>query len=277
MKKEAWIALIIGVGALLLIFVYLMASGECQCPNMPARVEYITVPAPAAPALNGKRKFEENPLLKNKNFYNEKYWSYQEGRGAFGGKAEAFKFRDLIKPTDILIDYGGGGGFLLQNLVAARKILIEPNPHARKHAATKFGLEVYAAPEDIPADVYADIIISNHCLEHVPNPLEELSKLHQLLRAGGTFCVVVPVDAALGAPYRRDDINHHIYTWNGLLLGNLVADAGFEVILSEEIQYQWPPNFETVWVSLGEEGFLNAAHKYALSNNNKQVRLVAKA
>ncbi len=224
----------------------------------------------------GPSRFKENVLLKNKNFYDEKYWSYQEGMGAFGGKAEAFKFRELINTNDVLIDYGGGGGFLLNNLNAARKILIEPNPHARKNAVAKFQIEVYASPEDVPDSVSADVIITNHCLEHVPNPLEELTKLHQLLRDGGVLCIVVPVDAALGQNYNRDDINHHIYTWNALLLGNLVADAGFEVILSEEIQYQWPPNFEGLWNAHGEVGFLSAAHEYAIKNNNKQIRLIAR-
>jgi SAM-dependent methyltransferase len=222
-----------------------------------------------------KRSFKHNPLLHNKNFYDEKYWAYQEGLGEFGGKAEAFKFASLIRADDTLIDYGGGGGFLLNNLKAARKILIEPNPHARISAMKKFDLEAYASPEDVPESVTADIIISNHCLEHVPNPLEELTKLYQLLRKGGTICIVVPVDAALGAKYSKNDIDHHIYTWNALLLGNLVADAGFDVISSEEIQYKWPSDFNAVWDRLGEDGFLKAAHDNAVRNKNYQVRLVA--
>ncbi|OPZ95359.1 MAG: hypothetical protein BWY70_02019 [Bacteroidetes bacterium ADurb.Bin408] len=129
----------------------------------------------------------------------------------------------------------------------------------------------------MPDNVLADVIISNHCLEHVPNPLEELSKLRQLLKPNGILCLVVPVDAALGAAYDRNDINHHIYTWNALLLGNLVSDAGFEIVRSEEIQYQWPPNFDSLWNALGEKAFLEHAHDYAVKNNNKQVRLIATA
>ena len=276
MNKAKLVFLVLFCSLLLnVIFLLSMLFNQCGSPKVEFQrvVEYVNA-APTLPA-NSKRTFEVNPLLRNQNFYDERYWSYQESLGAFGGKAEAFKFRELIKETDTLIDYGGGGGFLLNNLKADRKILIEPNPHARKHAKNTFHLETYASPEDTPSTLQADIIISNHCLEHVPNPLEELTKLRQLLKKGGIICIVVPVDAALGTPYSTKDINHHIYTWNALLLGNLVADAGFVIETSEEISYQWPSHFESVWNDLGEEGFLKTAHEQALQNGNKQVRLVA--
>lgn len=264
-KRNGLIVLALILVVIMFEFAYLFVFDDSPSELPPPIIEY-----------SRRRTFPKNPLLTNKNFYDEKYWAYQEGLGAFGGKAEAFKFHDLINHTDTLIDYGGGGGFLLSNLDAARKILIEPNPHARKNAIAKFGLEVYASPEDVPTSVVADIIITNHCLEHVPNPLEELTKLHYLLRAGGLLCIVVPVDAALGVKYFVGDINHHIYTWNALLLGNLVADAGFDVIVSEEIQYQWPPDFSSMWNRVGEAAFIKASHEYAVKNNNKQIRLVAR-
>lgn len=258
------LSILLTISVIFNLFLLLQIQPPCKIETCEDRVE---------PSV--KHRFLENPLLTNKKFYDEKYWAYQEGLGAFGGKAEAFKFRELIRETDTLIDYGGGGGFLLNNLRADRKILIEPNPHARKVAREKFSLETYAMVEDTPQTLRADIIITNHCLEHVPNPLEELTKLRQMLKPGGKLCIVVPVDAALGAPYNKNDINHHIYTWNALLLGNLVTDAGFEIIQSEEISYQWPPDFEGIWNRLGEDGFLKVAHEYALKNNNKQVRLLA--
>ena len=48
----------------------------------------------------------------------------------FGGKANAFKFKRSIKPTDYVIDFGCGGDYLLENLDWIKRMGIKVNPSA---------------------------------------------------------------------------------------------------------------------------------------------------
>jgi SAM-dependent methyltransferase len=206
--------------------------------------------------------------------YDEKYWSYQVPSGRFGGKAEAFKFRDEVAAGDTVLDFGAGGGFVLTNLKCARRIAVEVNPVARRAAQAHGNLEVYARVDDVPKDANVDVVISNHCLEHVARPLDQLKKLRSRLRPGGKIVLVVPVDA-VGQAYTPSDENHHLYTWNSLLLGNLLSEAGFSVTSCQDIQYKWPSNFEDLWNRHGEEEFQRIAHDYAVSMHNYQVKCIA--
>ena len=60
--------------------------------------------------------------------YKAEYFNWQREVGKFGGKANLFKFRDHIKATDRVLDFGCGGGFLLEQLNCAQKVGIDINP-----------------------------------------------------------------------------------------------------------------------------------------------------
>ena len=67
------------------------------------------------------------------------------------------------------MEFGSGGGYLLNNIHAEKKIGIEINDTARA-AAKEIGIDSVKYISDIPDD-YADLIISTSVLEHVENPL----------------------------------------------------------------------------------------------------------
>jgi 2-polyprenyl-3-methyl-5-hydroxy-6-metoxy-1,4-benzoquinol methylase len=104
--------------------------------------------------------------------YNEKYWKYQAPIGEFGGWANLTKFTPFLNTEDVVLDFGCGGGFLLNQLPQRRKGGVEINPIARTNAMER-GLVIYASTAEVPDDEYT-AIISNHALEHCLNPLEEL-------------------------------------------------------------------------------------------------------
>jgi 2-polyprenyl-3-methyl-5-hydroxy-6-metoxy-1,4-benzoquinol methylase len=59
----------------------------------------------------------------------------------------------------------------------------------------------------------ADVIISNHALEHTLNPLQEIKNLRRLLKTGGTIHFVIPCDS-INYEYDPKDINYHLFSWS---------------------------------------------------------------
>lgn len=173
------------------------------------------------------------------SYYDSNYFEWQRQMGEFGGIVELFKFQPHIKPTDRVIDFGCGGGYLLKNLQCAEKLGLEINPNARKTAAEQ-GITTVANVTDV-TDNWADVIISNHALEHTFRPLDEVQSLLPKLKKGGKIIFCVPLEKQ--SPYVPNDVNQHLYTWSEMNLGNLFATAGFSVESVREIKFKWPPRF----------------------------------
>lgn len=207
------------------------------------------------------------------DIYNEEYFNWQKTVGEFGGKANIFKFAEHINPSDSVLDFGCGGGYLLKNLACARKCGVEINPVAA-NIARENGVECYSSLDNIP-NSSINVIISNHALEHVSSPFEVLKNLRAKLVLNGLLVVVVPCEATT-LIYDRNDINKHIYTWNPQLLGNLASQAEFKVTDVFPIYHKWPSNYLAIQRRLGWYAFhflarLNGKFK----KNDFQVKLIA--
>jgi len=181
--------------------------------------------------------------IKANETYDQAYWDYQQKMGEFGGWANKEKFQKFIKSTDKVIDFGCGGGYLLRQLKCADKIGIEVNEKARA-VAKEMGIRTVAAIEDIP-DNWADIIISNHVLEHTIAPLDEILSLKNKLKPEGKIIFVVPSEGVYHS-YDPNDPNHHLYTWSPMCLGNLFHSAGFKVLESKAVIHRWPPKYRLI-------------------------------
>lgn len=207
------------------------------------------------------------------SYYDTSYFDWQRHVGAFGGKANLFKFIAHIKPTDKVLDFGSGGGFLLAQINCQEKKGIEINPVARQNAIEQ-GIDTIASIEEV-ADEWADVIISNHALEHVFQPLDELKKLHKKLKKGGKIIFVVPHEVR--APYRPNDINQHIYTWSPMCLGNLFHLAGYEIIEAHSLKHRWMPYYMQVRKYTNESVFNILCRLYARWKGDLyQTRVVAR-
>lgn len=207
------------------------------------------------------------------NHYNEDYFNWQKNIGAFGGMANLFKFNNHINKKSKIIDFGSGGGYLLANINCEEKIGIEINPHARK-MANELGINTFSSADKID-DNWADLIISNHALEHVENPLMILKTLYQKLKINGKIVFVVPYEKKV--PYKHGDINFHLFTWSEMNLGNLFSLAGFEVIKVSELKHKWPPGFMKIRKYFGDNLFNIICRLYGtISSNTSQVKIVAK-
>lgn len=209
--------------------------------------------------------------MKN-NYYDKNYFLWQKAIGEFSVKVGAFKFQPFVNENDTVLDFGCGGGYIISSLTCKRRIGIEINEIARQEAAEK-GIEVYKYSNEVPDDS-CDLIISNHALEHVSAPYEEIKILLLKLKSKGRIVFVVPNEKK--NKWNPNDINKHLFTWSEINIGNLFDAAGYDVISVKEIRHRWPPNFFFLYKVFGKTLFYFICRIYGtLRNNISQIQIVA--
>lgn len=207
------------------------------------------------------------------DYYNKDYFAWQKKYGEFGGSANLIKFAAHIKPTDNVIDFGCGGGYLLKNIECRSKVGIEINPAARK-IARENGIKVHASLNAVP-EAWANVIISNHVLEHVEAPLDTLRLVYKKVKHGGKVVFVVPCERYT-RQYTIGETSQHLYTWSPLNLGNLFAKAGFEIEEVKEFAHTWPKNYLFIDRVFGRTIFnILARIKAHYMKDFTQIRVIA--
>ena len=207
----------------------------------------------------------------------EEYFAWQNSASLFRGKINSHKFQHLVQPEFTVLDFGCGGGGLLQSLACARKIGVEINPAALKELEAS-GIESYADAADVP-DGIADLIVSDHALEHVPYPIAALAALRPKLKPTGILSVCVPIDNWRSQRhYQVDDQNHHLYTWTPQSFGNCLYEAGYEVVEVRARISQWPGRWTVAtYGRLPFWMFRTICYVYgSLTGNGAEILAVAK-
>ena len=167
------------------------------------------------------------------------YFKFQNEGGLQRGQINARKFAPFISPSDRVLDFGCADGALLTQLVCKTRLGVEINPVARE-AAIKNGVNAVENLE-LVEDKSVDVIVSNHALEHVPQPLDQLRGMREKLAIGGKIVMCLPIDDWRSQrEFKGVDINNHLYTWSPKLLGNLMTEAGYEVDFSRVYHHAWP-------------------------------------
>jgi len=156
------------------------------------------------------------------------YFNYQSRFGALLGSFIANKFASLVTKSDVVLDFGCGGGFVLKALECRARLGVDINPVARLTAADN-GVTCFERLAEVN-DGTVDVAIAHHSLEHVASPLLVLRELRLKLKPNGRLLIVVPIDDwRTQRDYHAGDVNHHLYTWTPLLLGHLLKEAGFDL------------------------------------------------
>jgi len=188
--------------------------------------------------------------------------------------ANSFKFAPYLRNDDTLLDFGCGGGYLLNNFKCKCTNIagIEVNPSARQQAHS-LGILVYDSIAAVP-DEYYSLVISNHALEHVECPYQALVDLKPKIKMNGRLVFVVPHEGPHDK-WLSDDINQHLYTWNPMTLGNLFSKAGYRVRTVDTIRHRWPRNYLKIYRYLGKNLFQLFCKIEAYRVGNYQIRIVA--
>ncbi len=193
--------------------------------------------------------------------YDKKYWKYQKqiGQNLFHSHFVSEKFIPEIKPSDKVLDFGCGGGFVLNSFNCKKKFGIEINSHAQKQAKS-FGITVVESFDDLKSK-YFDIVISNSALEHINNPLEILVQSHRVLKKNGKLIFSVPHED-LSYNFQHNDINQHLYTWSPMSFGNLIQKAGFKILKVVTKKIITPPFAYYFYRLFGLKGYKLAGKLY---------------
>ena len=206
--------------------------------------------------------------------YDAAYFQWQARQGDFTGWAAWGKFSPYISAEDVVLDFGCGGGFLLKSIQCGKKLGVEVNPAALE-TARRNGVEIYTDADHVPDDS-VDVLISNHALEHTLDPLQELKTLLRKVRPGGKVVFYVPCDT-IHVKYDPSDVNHHLFTWNPMCLGNLFTEAGYSVKECKAYTHRWPPRIAQTLAKIGGRPLFELGCKItgSLTRISFQVRLLA--
>ena len=204
----------------------------------------------------------------------EEYFAWQRGSGRVSAVVDVPVFQRYIGPGDAVLDFGCGTGALLAALESGPKFGVEVNAAARREAA-EAGITVVAAISEL-AEESVHVVISNHALEHVLDPLAELRGLERVLKPGGRMVLRLPLDDWRAQRDPADDGNHHLYTWTPRLIANLLREAGFQVERAEVVSYAWPPRSAELVDRLPRRVFDLLARATAIALRRRQLLVVAR-
>lgn len=205
--------------------------------------------------------------------YDEKYFEWQKSSGQFGANVDIHTFCEYINPNDNVIDFGCGGGYLLAKINCKNKIGIEINDSAIEQAKNN-GISIVKSANEID-DGWADVVISNHALEHTYRPLDEIKNLMPKIKKNGTLIFTTPFE--IKSAFHEEDINQHLYTWSPLNLGNLFKTAGYRIVSVEILKHRWPPYAKHIYKYFGWRIFNFCCKIYArFKGDLYQVKIIAK-
>ena len=210
------------------------------------------------------------------NYYDKTYYDWQKKAGVYGGMQDAWKFEHFIKPSDAVLDFGCGGGFLLENIKCKIKYGVDINMTARREAEEK-GIRVFSSLDTIPFRQKFDAIISHHTLEHIEDPASVLKTLRKYLKKNGLSIHVVPIDDWRNEKkYNPKDVNKHLYTWTPLLIGNLFAHCGYLVQDTTIVAYQWLPLSRYYYKYIPKYLYYFLCKIWGALIRNREIRIIAR-
>lgn len=160
---------------------------------------------------------------------------------------EAVKNFQRKKNLEVL-DYGGGNGSMLQPFLDdGDKCFV-----ADYYDGQIPGVEKIANDwGDFPKERSFDVILCNHVLEHVCNPLEVIERLGSILKEGGVLFAEVPLEVWAGIPIEKEPVTH-INFFTHETFQSMFKIATY-TILDSRVQERtiMPSTIEVSWILAG--------------------------
>lgn len=150
-------------------------------------------------------------------------------------------------PPGKILDVGCGPGFLLSAIDQkwdkyGMDISWTASEHCSKHAKVFCDELLNLKFEE---DMF-DVVVMNHVIEHVSEPLKYIIEIQRILKEGGLFIIETPdFDSGcarrFGKKYRMLHDKGHIRLFTSFSLVKMLEDYAYEIIY---IEY---PFFDTIW------------------------------
>ncbi len=190
------------------------------------------------------------------------------------GALVASKFQPYVGAAASVLDFGCGSGENLAELRCGSKVGVEANPASLAYLSSR-QIRGFDRLSDVPTSSI-DVVISHHALEHCLTPYEELVQMRRVLRPTGRLVLILPIDDwRTQKTFNAKDINHHLYTWSPLLIGNLVLEAGFSLEEAVVLTYQWPPKVRFLSQHLPGWAFRWLCWWWSVATRMREMRVVA--
>jgi 2-polyprenyl-3-methyl-5-hydroxy-6-metoxy-1,4-benzoquinol methylase len=168
----------------------------------------------------------------------------EEREHSLSATKEIAAFLSNIKPGKIL-DIGCGPGWILSSLSNEwDKHGIEISQFASNHAS-KFG-KIHCGTLNNYYENDFDVVIMNHVIEHIPDPIFAINKIYSMLKKGGKLIIGTPdfdsgAARRYGSNFRLLHDPTHVSLFSLDSMHRFLRDFGFK------IKYVEYPFFETVW------------------------------
>lgn len=153
-----------------------------------------------------------------------------------------------------VLDLGAGTGDFLKTAASVKWEItgVEPIEAARNLAAQK-NITLLSDTKNLESAQF-DIITMWHVLEHVPNPVEQITELKRLLKPGGFIVVAVPNFKSFDADYYQNfwaayDVPRHLWHFSKNAIEKLFGD---QQLILQEVK---PMYFDAFYVSLLSEKY----------------------
>ncbi|KKL11790.1 hypothetical protein LCGC14_2542250 [marine sediment metagenome] len=185
-----------------------------------------------------KKNIEKDEI--RRNYEDKKYYSAYivNYKNLIGIYSQILDFIEKFKNSGTILDIGCGLGILL-SLAKRRKwdeYGIEISKYASKFAKDNLNLNVINSSNlDNYPDNFFDVIVVNHVLEHIENPLIILGHIYKKINKDGILFVGVPNIGGLFPRIEKENWqflrpSQHIYQFIPKTIKLLLKKAGFKPI-----------------------------------------------
>jgi SAM-dependent methyltransferase len=161
-----------------------------------------------------------------------------------------------------VLEIGAATGFLLdaiRPIVGDELVGIEPGEDFRGFAERELGIEMHPTRDAVAGRTF-DLLLSYYVVEHLRDPVGELSEWHELLNPGGLLAVEVPnVDDALVKYWQVEAFDRfywqkaHYFNYSHETLAMVMKEAGFAEVETIPVQ-RYDVSNHIHWLWKGKPG-----------------------